>query len=70
MKLLDFIDAIEDALGVRATRNYMPMQPGDVHVTWADTGLLRELTGFEPGTDFKEGIKEFVDWYRDHRGTR
>ena len=69
VRLLDFIDAIEDALGTEATRNYMPMQPGDVHATWADTRLLRELTGFEPSTDFREGIREFVDWYRDYRGT-
>ena len=69
VKLLDFIDAIEDALGIKATRNYMPMQPGDVHATWADTRLLRELTGFEPDTDFRDGVREFVDWYRDHRGT-
>ena len=69
VRLLDFIDAIEDVLGTEATRNYMPMQPGDVHATWADTRLLRELTGFEPSTDFREGIREFVDWYRDYRGT-
>ena len=48
VKLLDFIDAIEDALGLQAIRNCMPMQPGDVHATWADSRLLRELTGFEP----------------------
>ena len=70
VKLLDFIDAIEDALGIKAIRNYMPMQPGDVHATWADTRLLRELTGFEPDTNFKDGVREFVDWYRDYRGTR
>ena len=69
VRLLDFIDAIEEALGVRAIRNYMPMQPGDVHATWADSRLLRELTGFEPNTHFKDGVREFVDWYRDHRGT-
>ena len=70
VRLLDFIDAIEDALGQPATRNYMPMQQGDVPATWADTRLLRELTGFEPGTNFKDGIREFVDWYRDYRGSR
>jgi UDP-glucuronate 4-epimerase len=67
VKLLDFIDAIEDALGIQAIRNYMPMQPGDVHATWADTRLLRELTGFEPDTNFRDGVRDFVDWYRDHR---
>ena len=69
VKLLDFIDAIESALGVKATRNYMPMQPGDVQATWADTRLLRELTGFELDTNFRDGVREFVDWYRDYRGT-
>ena len=64
-----FIDAIEDALGIKATRNYTPMQPGDVHATWACTRLLRELTGFVPDTNFKDGIREFVEWYRDYRGT-
>ena len=69
VRLLDFIEAIEDALGIQATRNYMPMQPGDVPATWADTRLLRELTGFVPSTNFRDGVREFVDWYRDYRGT-
>jgi UDP-glucuronate 4-epimerase len=68
VRLLDFIEAIEDALGIQATRNYMPMQPGDVPATWADTRLLRELTGFSPNTNFRDGVPEFVDWYREHRG--
>ena len=68
VRLLDFIDSIEDCLGKRATRNYMPMQPGDVPATWADTRLLRELTGFRPDTNFKDGIRRFVDWYRDYKG--
>jgi UDP-glucuronate 4-epimerase len=67
VRLLDFIDAIEDALGQPAIRNYMPMQPGDVHATWADTRLLRGLTGFAPNTNFRDGVREFVDWYRDYR---
>ena len=68
VKLLDFIDAIEECLGKQATRNYMPMQKGDVPGTWADTGLLRELTGFRPDTNFKDGIRQFVEWYRDYKG--
>ena len=68
VKLLDFIDAIEEALGIKAIRNYLPMQPGDVHATWADTRLLRELTGFAPSTNFRDGVREFVDWYRDYKG--
>ena len=68
-QLLDFINAIEKSIGIKAVKNFMPMQPGDVPATWADTRLLRELTGFEPDTHFKDGVREFVDWYRDHRGT-
>ncbi len=66
VRLLDFIEAIEEALGRKAVRNYMPMQTGDVPATHADTSLLRELTGSAPGTDYREGIRRFVDWYRDY----
>ncbi|MEM6376279.1 MAG: NAD-dependent epimerase/dehydratase family protein [Pseudomonadota bacterium] len=64
--LLDFIAALENALGVKATRNLMAMQPGDVPATWADVGLLQELTGYEPQTDLATGVTQFVDWYRDY----
>lgn len=64
VKLLDFIDAIEDVLGKKAIRNYMPMQTGDVPATWADTSLLQGLTGYRPQTHFRDGIAHFVDWYR------
>ena len=66
VRLLDFIEAIEDALGKKAIRNYMPMQTGDVPATFADTSLLRSLTGSVPGTDYREGIRRFVDWYREY----
>ena len=65
-RLTDFIVAIEDALGMTATRNMMDMQPGDVPATWADAGLLERLTGYRPETDMREGVKRFVDWYRDY----
>jgi UDP-glucuronate 4-epimerase len=65
VKLLDFIDEIENILGKKAIRNYMGMQKGDVPETWSDATLLRSLTGYQPETDFKEGIKRFVSWYRD-----
>ena len=68
VRLLDFIDAIEECLGKQATRNYMPMQKGDVPATWADTSLLAELTGFSPDTNFKDGIRQFVEWYREYKG--
>jgi UDP-glucuronate 4-epimerase len=68
VRLLDFIDAIEDSLGQKAIRNYMPMQAGDVPATWADASLLQRLTGYRPQTDFRDGIARFVDWFRDYHG--
>ena len=65
VKLLDFIEEIENILGKKAIKNYMGMQKGDVPATWADATLLRSLTGYQPETDFKDGIKRFVLWYRD-----
>ena len=66
VRLLDFVDAIEDCLGKTAIRNYMPMQMGDVPATWADAGLLKNLTGYRPETDFRDGIAHFVRWFRDY----
>jgi len=66
VKLLDYIEAIEKALGKKAIRNYMEMQAGDVPATWAQNDLLRELTGYAPQTDVTEGVEKFVAWYRDH----
>ena len=63
-KLLDFIEAIEKAVGKKAIRNLMPIQAGDVLTTWADTSLLENLTGYKPGTDLFEGTEKFVSWYR------
>lgn len=68
VKLLDFIEAIEGALGVRAERNYMAMQKGDVPATWADASLLKSLTGYQPQTDVKDGIHKFVSWFREYHG--
>ncbi len=68
VRLLDFIDAIEEALGQKAIRNYMPMQKGDVPATWADTSLLAALTGTRPATDVRDGIRAFVSWFRAHYG--
>ena len=68
IRLLDFIDAIEECLGIKAIRNGMEMQTGDVPATWADTQLLRTLTGYQPQTHFKDGIARFVDWFRDYYG--
>ena len=66
VRLLDFIDAIEQCLGKPAIRNYVDMQPGDVPATWADASLLQRLTGYQPQTNLREGIQRFVDWYHAH----
>ena len=66
IKLLDFIEAIEEELDLKALRNYMPMQDGDVPATWADASLLNSLTNNKPSTNFKEGVKNFVSWYKDY----
>ncbi len=66
VRLLDFVAAIEDTLGMTAKRNLMPMQMGDVPATWADASLLERLTGYRPQTDFRDGVRQFVAWYRDY----
>ncbi|OIQ05636.1 MAG: UDP-glucuronate 5-epimerase [Rhodobacteraceae bacterium CG2_30_10_405] len=68
VRLLDFVDVIEDCLGQKAERNYMGMQTGDVPATWANTDLLKSLTGYRPQTDFRDGIAKFVEWYREYSG--
>ncbi len=64
VKLMDYIEALEAALGVEAKKNFMPMQPGDVYATYADTQDLFEATGYQPQVKVKEGVQAFVDWYR------
>jgi UDP-glucuronate 4-epimerase len=64
--LLDFIAAIEDALGRKAEKNLLPMQQGDVPATYADVDALAEWVGFAPATDIHTGVRRFVDWYRDY----
>ena len=66
VRLLDFIEAIEESLGIEAIRNYMPMQTGDVPATWADATLLQRLTGYRPQTDFRTGVSHFVSWFREY----
>lgn len=62
----EFIEAVEAATGKTATRNLMEMQRGDVEATWADNTLLQRLTGYRPETRLAEGVRAFVDWYRDY----
>jgi len=66
IKLLDFIKAIENTLKLKAIRNYMPMQKGDVFMTLANTVLLKKLTSYSPKTNFKKGVRSFVKWYLEY----
>jgi UDP-glucuronate 4-epimerase len=63
VKLLDFVECLEDTLGIRAIKQFMPQQPGDVLNTWADTGELEARTGFRPHVTVSTGVPSFVDWY-------
>lgn len=62
--LMAYIEALEKALGIEAQKNMLPMQPGDVLETSADTQALFDVIGFKPQTGVEEGIKRFVEWYR------
>lgn len=64
--LMEFIAAMEAAIGVEAEKNYMDIQPGDVPATWADITLLKSLTGFAPSTNVQTGAAKFVEWYKEH----
>lgn len=65
-KLTDYIKALEEALGKEAQQELLPMQPGDIPNTYADTSALREATGYQPSTSIKEGVARFVEWYLAH----
>ena len=66
VRLMDFISALEHSLGKTAEKELMPMQPGDVPATWADTEALMDDTGYKPTTPIEEGIGHFVNWYRSY----
>ena len=66
VRLLDFIEALEEALGKPAIKRMLPMQAGDMHATWADSEPLHTLTGLRPATSIKEGVAAFVRWYFDY----
>lgn len=67
--LMDYIVALEAALGLEAKKNFLPMQPGDVPATSADTSELEAWVGFKPNTSVTVGVKRFVDWYREFYST-
>lgn len=62
--LMEFIGALETSLGVEAKKNFMPMQPGDVYITYADTSGLYDACGYKPSVGIKQGVAEFVEWYK------
>tara|TARA_Y100000589_G_scaffold171903_1_gene163206 strand:- start:100 stop:1122 length:1023 start_codon:yes stop_codon:yes gene_type:complete len=64
IELIKYIEAIEDALQIKAIKEYQPIQPGDVKTTSADTNSLNNFINFKPNTPVTEGVKKFVDWYR------
>lgn len=66
VELMEYIRAIEDALGIEAEKNFLPMQPGDVPATSADVKDLMEDVGFRPNTPVHEGVRKFVQWYKDY----
>lgn len=66
VKLMEYIEALESALGMLAEKNFLPMQPGDVPATYADTSELDAWVGFKPDTPVKEGVASFVAWYRNY----
>jgi UDP-glucuronate 4-epimerase len=65
-QLMDYIQALEISLGVTAKKNYLPMQPGDVPATAANTDELDFWVGFKPNTTVRHGVDRFVDWYRNY----
>lgn len=67
VRLMDFISELEMALGTEARKNYLPMQPGDVYQTNADTSKLAQAVGYRPQVTLKEGIARFVQWYRSDK---
>ncbi len=66
VKLMDFVEAIESAVGKKAIKNFMPLQAGDVPSTCADVSELELAVGFKPNTPIQQGINNFVEWYRDY----
>jgi len=63
--LMKYIEALESVLGITAAKEFLPMQPGDVVTTLADTSALEAWTGFKPNTPVQEGVAQFVAWYRN-----
>jgi UDP-glucuronate 4-epimerase len=65
IKLMQYIEALEKALGKTAKKNFMDIQPGDVPATHADVSKLEQYVNFKPQTTVEEGVRQFVDWYKN-----
>ena len=68
VSLMRYIEVLEENLGKTAIKNMLPMQPGDVAATWADVDDLKSAVGYQPTTTVEEGVKRFVEWYKDYYG--
>ena len=66
VELMHYIEVIEDCVGRKAEKNLLPLQPGDVPDTWADTADLARDVGYQPSTPVEEGVRKFVDWYLEY----
>ena len=64
-RLLDYISCIEQVLGKEANKEFLPMQPGDVYQTFADSSELAKTTGFTPSTNLSDGIEKTVEWFKE-----
>lgn len=63
---MDYIEAVEEALGKQAIKEYLPLQPGDVPDTYADASRLQAVIGYKPATPVKQGVAAFINWYREY----
>ena len=63
---MKFIEILEDAIGRKAKKEFLPMQPGDVYQTYADISELEKDFGFKPSTSLEEGLSHFAAWYKDY----
>ena len=66
VRLMDFIEAIENTTGKKAHKQMYPMQAGDVAQTWADTSSLQSDFGYKPKENINQGVKKFVTWYKEY----
>lgn len=63
---MDFIETLEECLGKKAVKKFLPMQKGDVYITYADVDELINDFNFKPNTSIKIGLRKFVDWYKEY----